>query len=258
MRQRSLYTGIMARRELVNWNPRRTDIETVLERAEIDECGLIPTGSNYVFLLSLRDAEAGAGYGVYKPRKGEAPLWDFPDGTLYKRERAAYLVSRDLGWDFIPPTIIRDGPYGIGMVQLFIPNDPRVHFFTLRDEHEREMRRIALFDAVTNNADRKGGHCLADAQGNVWGIDHGLAFHESNKLRTVIWDYRGEPVDQELIADLQGFSIRLAGSSAIRRELEQLLDRSEFEAFRRRVERMIRKPVYPQPGMHRPVPWPPV
>lgn len=258
MRQRSIYTGRMARRELVNWSPRRTDIEAILERAQVDECGLIPSGSNYVFLLTLRDAEAGAGYAVYKPRKGEAPLWDFPDGTLYKRERAAYLVACDLGWNFVPPTIIRDGPYGVGMVQLFIPNDPRAHFFTLRDEHEPEMRRIALFDVITNNADRKGGHCLADADGAIWGIDHGLTFHESNKLRTVIWDYSGGRVDGTLIEDLQRLSVRLAGKSAIRRELEQLMSRSEFEALRQRVERMIRKPVYPQPGMHRSVPWPPV
>ena len=248
----------MARRELVNWDPRQTDIEAVLARAEVEECGLIPSGSNYVFLLTLRDREAGAGYAVYKPRRGEAPLWDFPDGTLYKRERAAYLVSRDLGWNFVPPTIIRDGPYGPGMVQVFIPNDPRVHFFTLRDDHGAEMRRIALFDAVTNNADRKGGHCLADADGRVWGIDHGLCFHESGKLRTVIWDYSGESVDSGLIADLQELSVRLASSTPIRQELEQLLNRSEFQAFRQRVDRMVRKPVYPHPGTHRAVPWPPV
>ena len=131
-----------------NWDPHEPSVAEVLTRAEITDCKLIPSGSNYVFLVSLEDSETGSGLAVYKPQRGEAPLWDFPDGTLYRRECAAYLLAHDLGWNFIPPTVIRDGPYGVGSVQLFIPNDPRVHFFTLRDDHEPEMRRIALFDAV--------------------------------------------------------------------------------------------------------------
>ena len=137
-------------------------------------------------------------------------MWDFPDGTLYRRERAAYLLATDLGWEFIPPTIIRDGPYGIGMVQLFIPNDVHANFFTLRDTYADDMRRMALFDAVSNNADRKGGHCLLGNDGRIWGIDHGLTFHESNKLRTVIWDYSEEQIPAALVADLEVWLIAWA------------------------------------------------
>jgi uncharacterized repeat protein (TIGR03843 family) len=244
--------------ELANWDPYRGSVAAALARAEIGECDLLPTGSNYVFLVTLRDREEGEGLAVYKPRRGEAPLWDFPDGTLYRRERAAYLVSVDLGWNFVPPTIIRDGPHGVGMVQLFIPNPPRDNFFTLRDDHADEMRRIALFDVVTNNADRKGGHCLLGADGRVWGIDHGLTFHESNKLRTVIWDYSEDAIPPSLMEDLAGLAVRLNQSSAIRDGLRALLDPSEVDALRRRVETLLRERVYPRPGYHRSVPWPPV
>lgn len=248
----------MAVQEHLNWCPDMPEIEAVLERAEIEEHALIPSGSNYVFLLKLRDAQEGEGLAVYKPRKGEAPLWDFPSGTLYKRERAAYLLSRALGWEFIPPTIVRNGPYGTGMVQLFIPNDARQHFFTLRDEHEAEMRRIAVFDAIANNADRKGGHCLSGPDGRIWGIDHGLTFHESDKLRTVIWDYSGEQIEPVLLGDLQRLSTQLNCESAVRAALKELLRGAEFDALRRRLERLIRKPQYPKPGLSRSVPWPPV
>jgi hypothetical protein len=244
--------------QLSNWNAEAPNISDVLCRAEVSDCKLIPSGSNYVFLITLQDAEAGTGFGVYKPRRGEAPLWDFPDGSLYRRERAAYLVATDLKWAFIPPTVVRDGPYGIGSVQLFIPNDPRANFFTLRDTHESEMRRIALFDAVANNADRKGGHCLLGPEGRVWGIDHGLTFHVSNKLRTVIWDYSEEPVDPSLVRDLQALAERLENDSAIRCELNDLLDVNEVDSLRRRVDDILERPYYPRPGMRRAVPWPPV
>jgi hypothetical protein len=252
------YTGRMRASELANWEPSREGIETILDRAEIEDCTLLPTGSNYVFLVRLRHPVEGIGLAVYKPRRGEAPLWDFPDGTLYRRERAAYLVARDLGWDFVPPTIIRDGPYGIGMVQLFIPNDPRANFFTLRDDHAMDMRRMALFDAVCNNADRKGGHCLLGTEGGIWGIDHGLTFHESNKLRTVIWDYSDEPISSALIGDIEGLVDRLDTPSTIREALRELLQPSEIHALRNRIERLLRTRVYPRPGSHRAVPWPPV
>ena len=240
------------------WDPARVDGEVILERAAIEDCEPVPSGSNYVFLLCLSDPGEGQGYAIYKPRRGEAPLWDFPDGTLYRRERAAYLVSKELGWDFIPPTIVRDGPYGIGMVQLFIPNNPRINFFSLRETHEPELRRMAVFDAITNNADRKGGHCLEGPDGKVWGIDHGLTFHESNKLRTVIWDYRGDTVEPELLADLQKLSARLGKQGPFVQALGELLHPVETGALRQRVELMIKKPIYPSPGLHRSVPWPPV
>jgi uncharacterized repeat protein (TIGR03843 family) len=241
-----------------NWDPDDQGVGDVLTRAEITDCKLVPSGSNYVFLVSLSDPSAGTGLAIYKPQRGEAPLWDFPDGTLYRRERAAYLLASDLEWNFIPPTVIRDGPYGVGSVQLFIPNDPRVHFFTLRDDHETEMRRIALFDAIANNADRKGGHCLLGPDGRVWGIDHGLTFHISNKLRTVIWDFSEEPIAEPLLGDLAGLAGRLETNSEIRAALDEVIDRSELEALRRRVEDLLTRPVYPRPGMRRAVPWPPV
>lgn len=248
----------MRQSQLTNWEPDRTGIEPLLERAEIEDCTLLPSGSNYVFVLHLSDTEHGQGLAIYKPQRGEAPLWDFPGGTLYRRERAAYVLSRGLGWSIVPPTVIRDGPYGPGMVQLFIPHDPRVTFFTLRDAREFDMRRIAVFDAVINNADRKGGHCLCGPDGRIWAIDHGLTFHESNKLRTVIWDYSGEAIPEELLADLQGLSVRLRHNEELKRDLSSLIDQRELQALQQRVERLILKPVFPRPGLARSVPWPPV
>ena len=248
----------MQRHASLNWDPSRSDIEAVLERAVVEDCRLVPSGSNYVFLLDLCDDEAGHGQAIYKPRKGEAPLWDFPSGTLYRRERAAYLLSCDLDWRFIPPTVIRDGPYETGSVQLYIPNDPELTFFTLRDAYASDMRRMAVFDAITNNADRKGGHCLQGPDGRIWGIDHGLTFNVDHKLRTVIWDYSDEPIEPSLVADLVGLRDRLAGQSAVRDALKELLDASEIEALRRRVMQLAERPVFPSPGFHRSVPWPPV
>lgn len=244
--------------ELSQWDPQTPGIGDVLSRAEITDCKLLPTGSNYVFLVSLSDPEAGTGEAVYKPQRGEAPLWDFPEGSLYRRERASYLLAADLAWSFIPPTVVRDGPYGIGTVQLYIPNDPRLNFFNLRDTHAAELRRMALFDAIANNADRKGGHCLLGPDNHIWGIDHGLTFHVENKLRTVIWDYSEEPVAAELVADLEALSMRLEGSSPIRASLDDLLHKTEVRALHRRVDSLLDQPVYPRPGMRRAVPWPPV
>jgi hypothetical protein len=245
--------------ELSNWDPHRSDASEVLLRAEINDCKLLPSGSNYVFLVSMSDAEAGAGFGVYKPERGEAPLWDFPDGALYRRERAAYLLASDLGWNFVPPTVVREGPHGIGTVQLFIPHDPRQNYFTLREQYEPELRRMALFDAIANNADRKGGHCLLGPDGQIWGIDHGLTFHASYKLRTVIWDYADEPIEAALLADLQALLERLGDPrTPIRSGLDALLHRSEIEALCARTEDLLRRRTYPRPGARRAVPWPPV
>ena len=156
---------------------------------KIDVEGLVPWGSNYTFIVTIRHDGKQAN-AVYKPSRGERPLWDFPDGTLAFREVAAYLVSEALGFPNVPPTILRDGPQGIGMVQLYIEMVDGQHFFTLRDQHRDEMKRIAVFDAIINNTDRKGGHVLLGEDGKLWCIDHGVTFHEEPKLRTVIWDYR--------------------------------------------------------------------
>src|SRR5579885_804577 len=165
-----------------------------LRESDVILCESIAWGSNYNFAVLLQRGEEQR-LAVYKPERGEAPLWDFPDGTLYRRERAAYLLATDLGWRFIPPTVVRDGPRG--------------NFFTLRDSYAGEMRRMALFDAIANNAGRKGGHCLRSASGEIWGIDHGLTFHAGYKLRTVIWDYSDEPIADGLLADMRALAQRL-------------------------------------------------
>lgn len=246
-----------SRVEITAWNPDTPDVERLLCESEIEEMSLWPSGSNYVFLVKLRSATAGVSHAIYKPRSGEAPLWDFPDGTLYRRERAAYVVAGALGWDFIPPTVIRHGPHGIGMVQLFIIHNSDT-FFTLREHYAALFRRMALFDIITNNADRKAGHCLKALDGRVWGIDHGLTFHTDYKLRTVIWDYVGEPIPEPLCADLERVLNDLERGGLLRQRLEELITRREIEAFRQRIHVLLAQGVFPAPGPRRSVPWPPV
>jgi len=173
----------------------------LLTEGDMEILGLMPRASNYTFLTRIRlgDDECHA---VYKPRDGEAPLWDFPDGTLCKREVAAFVVAASLGWPSVPPTVLRDGPEGVGSAQLFVDFDPRHHFFTLQEQRADDFRRVAAFDAIVNNADRKGGHCLLGRDGVIYVIDHGVCFGASPKLRTVIWDFAGDPIPAELLDDL--------------------------------------------------------
>ena len=152
--------------------------------------GQILSSSNYAFLARVDDGELQA-LAVYKPRRGEVPLWDFAPGTLCMREVAAYVLSHALGWPLIPPTVLRDGSYGPGVVQLYIEADVDAHYFTFREERRADLVPVALFDIVTNNADRKGGHLLLDRDSRIWAIDHALTFHAEPKLRTVIWDFAG-------------------------------------------------------------------
>lgn len=231
----------------------------LLQNGEMDVQGLMPDSSNYTFLARVDDGEL-AGMAVYKPRRGERPLWDFPRGTLCQREAAAYLVSETLGWSVVPPTVLRDGPdYGVGSVQLYIDADPRAHYFTLRGSDDDAFKRIAAFDLVTNNADRKGGHILQDREGRLWGIDHGICFHQEGKLRTVIWEYAGQPIPGPLVQDLTTLQTRLEDrDSEVFSALRSLLSRAEIDAFGRRVERTLRRPVFPDPGGNRAVPWPPI
>ena len=239
-----------------NWRADWPDLLAVLERAEVEEMKLLPTGSNYVFVLALRDDVAGRGAAIYKPCRGEAPLWDYPSGTLYRRERAAYLLSEALGWGIVPPTVIRDGPHGVGMVQLHIDHRPRANFFTIRESRADELRRMALFDLIVNNGDRKGGHCLVDYDDRLWGIDHGLTFHHQGKLRTVIWDYVGEPAPAALLRDLQRLQVMLASGHPATDAIDALLDKGERKALRARVEQVLRTREFPEPPPWRPVPWP--
>ena len=191
------------------------EAEAFLSAAEFQDCRPLWHSSNYVFLGQLTGDDGKAGTAVYKPRRGESPLWDFPSGTLFRREAAAYRLSRLLEWDFIPPTVIRDGPQGVGSVQAFIRHDPNSHFFSQRDEPPLvpQLKRIAVFDFIANNADRKGGHCLLDDDGRIWGIDHGLCFHEEYKMRTVIWDWAEEAVPEEWLAAVEDVGLRVAAST---------------------------------------------
>lgn len=251
-------TGRMLRQPGGNWSPDDPRVATALARATVERIELLPSGSNYVFAMYLCDAEGDPGAAIYKPRRGEAPLHDFPDGTLYRRERAAYLISEALAWHIIPPTIIRDGPHGIGMVQLYIEHRPRASYFTMKGARARDLRRMALFDVVVNNADRKGGHCLEAPDGRIWGIDHGLTFHPQVKLRTVIWDYAGTPVDADLLADVERLLDDLSGDGPAMEELGELLHARELRALRERIESILEQRTFPMPPPWRPVPWPPL
>jgi uncharacterized repeat protein (TIGR03843 family) len=227
----------------------------LLAHGTIEVVGRVAWSSNAALLVTVA-GDAGETLAVYKPRQGERPLWDFPDGTLCRRETASYVISEALRWDIVPTTILRDGPYGVGMVQRFVEHDPDDHYFTLLEDHPDEFRRFAAFDVVVNNADRKGGHCLQElATGRIYGIDHGLTFHIGPKLRTVIWDFACEPVPEDLVADLTGLRGVLDG--ALGDELCGLLHPAELDAMRRRVDGLLESGRYPEPdeGYHS-VPWP--
>jgi len=232
----------------------------VMEKGVMDdEVGLMRWGSNYTFLVNIA-LESLRLMAIYKPRMGEVPLWDFPDGTLCNRETAAYLTSKALGWGLAPPTFLRDGTRGIGSVQLFIDHNPEEHYFTFdRHRFRPQLERMAIFDAIINNADRKGGHCLLDDDDHLWGIDHGLTFNASEKLRTVIWDYSGLPIPRDILADLRLLCGRLGdGGDAYTRAMAALLSRPEMRMLHWRVERLAELGVFPRPGPGRNEPWPPV
>jgi hypothetical protein len=225
----------------------------LLEGGEIELLGRMPWSSNATFLVKLERAGTES-LAIYKPRKGERPLWDFPRGTLCEREVAAHLVSEALGWRIVPLTILRDGPAGVGMVQRFVDHDPEEHFFTLRERFADTFRRFALFDVVINNADRKSGHCLRDRGDHVWGIDHGVSFHNAIKLRTVIWDYEGEPIGAADLDGLRRLGERL--DSDLGRELTVLLSSIERQAVEDRLAWLLNEQVFPQPLTEYPYPWP--
>lgn len=229
----------------------------LLECGKLTEVhGLLPWGSNYTFLITVRDEEYEVP-AIYKPRRGERPLWDFPEGTLCLRERAAFLVSQALGWCFVPPTVLRNGPQGFGSLQLYIPHDPDLHYFTLGDRYKSQLRRIALFDHIVNNADRKGGHCLVDQSGKVWAIDHGVCFSAQPKLRTVIWDFAGERIPRKLREDVRRLCRELEGGTLLD-VLRELLSEREVDALRHRAVRLVESGIFPEPGPGRSHPWPPI
>jgi hypothetical protein len=241
--------------------PLETDLNdprmpAALASGELELLGLLPNSSNYTFLARATSGDDQV-LAVYKPRRGETPLWDFPEGTLCLREVAAYVVARELGWPNVPPTLLREGPEGLGSTQLFVEFDPSQHYFTLEGTHAAEFRRIALFDMVVNNADRKGGHCLLAPDGTIWVVDHGVCFNEEPKLRTVIWEHVGEPIPGELLEDVRALGERLRLSD-LREELDELLSTEELTALHRRIDSVLAAGVFPEPGPGRPYPWPPV
>jgi uncharacterized repeat protein (TIGR03843 family) len=230
----------------------------VLGSGTLEVLGLLPNSSNYTFLARASAPGDDEVLAVYKPERGASPLWDFPEGSLGRREVAAYLVSNALGWPNIPPTVLRQGPEGPGSVQLFVPFQPHEHYFTLQDRFADEFRAIAAFDLVVNNADRKGGHCLLGEDGRIWAIDHGLCFHEDAKLRTVIWDFVDEPIPPPLVDGIGSLADSLAVGAALRDALDPLLTEVEVSALADRVEALASDPVFPTPSGSRPYPWPPV
>ena len=235
------------------------DVLALLAKGEIEVQGMMPWSTNYTLLVTVRDGDL-QGLAVYKPRRGERPLWDFPRGTLCQREFAAFLLSEALGWSLVPPTVLRDGPYGYGSVQLYIDCDQDAHLFTMQKEggYEDQLARLAAFDILSNNADRKSGHCLKGTDGRLWAIDHGICFHAEPKLRTVLWDNAGEPICAEIMADLRALREDIRNGGRFIRALEGLLAPEEVRAFRRRLDRLIETGCYPDPGAARHIPWPPV
>lgn len=234
----------------------------LLRQADLQPVGYLANASNSTFYCEVDGPDSGVA-AVYKPQAGERPLWDFPSGTLCRREVAAYVVSSAVGWDLVPPTVLRDGPMGLGSVQLFIPHDPRRHYFVLveQERYHRELALFVLFDLLVNNTDRKGSHVLlGEADGRLHGIDHGVTFHTQPKLRTVIWDLGGRRVEAPIRADLARIAEELAtDGGSLTTQLCELLSAREVAATTQRAEALIRLKSLPRvPSDRRPYPWPPL
>ena len=228
------------------------DLNKIVAGGEIELIGKMPWSSNATFLAEATLGERSTRV-IYKPHIGERPLWDFPDG-LWKREVAAYELSNALGWDVVPFTIARDdAPHGIGSVQRFIDADFEQHYFTMLEDESThdQLQRMAAFDFVCNNTDRKGGHCLIDSEGHIWGIDNGLSFHAEFKLRTVIWDFGGEDIDEDLLNDLQEMI-----DEGLPRSVAELLGTFEQDAILGRARALVREGVLPIDESGHRYPWP--
>jgi uncharacterized repeat protein (TIGR03843 family) len=233
------------------------DIIIILTQGKITLQGQFRYGSNYTFLVSV-EQDGVAVPAVYKPMRGEQTLWDFPEASLARRERTAYLVSEALGLGMVPFTIIRDGPHGPGSLQEFIDHNPNLHYFTFPQSVREQLRPVAVFDLLVNNADRKGGHILLQKRTRrLYLIDHGLCFHAEDKLRTVIWDFAGQEFPPELIARLMDFQGRFSSwTSAC---MVNLLEPDELEALETRLAGLVHNPVFPPPpDDRRAFPFPPV
>jgi len=228
------------------------------ELPDVKLLGLLHGASNYTFLTRLGPHAPSGLRAVYKPARGESPLWDFEAGTLYQREVAAYELSKVLGWPRIPPTVVRQtAPHGAGAMQLFIDADGR-HFLGEHKALHETWVRVALFDVITNNADRKSGHCLFDPEDHVWVIDHGLTFNVDDKLRTVIWDFSGDRLPPDLCGDVERALVGLE-RGPLAPTMEGLLSRGEVRVLKRRLRGVLDpKWRFPEPTSAWSIPWPPV
>jgi len=227
------------------------NILETLQHGEIEVEGRMPYSSNATFLVNLTLGDQ-VGKGIYKPLRGERPLWDFPSG-LYQREVAAYLLSEAMDLHVIPPTVEREGPFGVGSLQWFIDARFEEHYFTLyeaREDLHDQFRNMAAFDIVANNTDRKGGHVLVDADDHLWGIDHGVCFSDDFKLRTVIWDFAGEDINDELLAPLEVLM------NDVPTNLASLLTEDEIDAMLERIGWLLHNRVFPAPESRYQYPWP--
>ena len=229
-----------------------------LQKGTFDLEGQFVYGSNYTFMVNCR-FEGETFKAIYKPTRGERPLWDFPNQTLARREVAAYLVSEALGWSLVPPTVYRleESPMGPGSAQLFIEHDPNHHYFNFIENERRYLPIVMLFDLVINNADRKAGHLLIDPENKLWLIDHGLCFHVEDKLRTVIWDRAGEPIPSNLLSDLERLTSKLETDEHLKMGLSAQLLEDEIHALKARARDLIDGGTFPLPPEdRRAYPWP--
>ena len=237
----------------------QAEVEQLLrELPDVKILGLLHGASNYTFLTRLAPHPPAGLPAVYKPARGESPLWDFEAGTLYQREVAAYELSKVLGWPRVPPTVVRPkAPHGPGAMQLFIDADRR-HFLGQNKARRETWIRVALFDVIANNADRKSSHCLFDAEDNVWIIDHGLTFHVDEKLRTVIWDFSGQPLPDDLCGDVERALVDVE-RGPLAETMRKLISPGEVRVLKRRL-RAVLDPRwrFPEPSSAWSIPWPPV
>lgn len=242
-------------------------ILTALMEGSVSIQGEFMWGSNYTFLVQIAQGDLHV-QAVYKPTRGVRPLWDFPPETLARREVAAYLVSEALGWGLVPPTIYRDDvPEGPGSLQLFVEHDPEYQYFNFTPADRARLRPVALFDVVVNNADRKASHILVDPAGHMWLIDHGICFHAQAKLRTVIWDFAGEPIPDDACQDLRRLrqellapgARKLPESGHLVQQLGEHLGQREIKAMMERIDALLASERFPHPDPNRRhYPWPPV
>ena len=234
-------------------SPKLETIKQALQHGDLELKGQFMLGSNYTFLVDVTH-EGKTLPAVYKPSRGEQPLWDFPDNSLAQREVAAYLVSESLGFHFVPFTTLReDGPYGAGSIQQYIDYDPDYHYFNFSEDDKVLLKPVVLFDLLVNNADRKGGHVFfEDETHKLFAIDHGICFHEADKLRTVLWDFGGQKIPDDLLS-------RLTLSPSLLTELDLYLSPREISALCARADSILKKRTFPR-QLHdrRAMPWPPL